>query len=162
MSDNYSNAIDMWSLGCLVHELLTGQIPFREIEYEADGLTEFDFGTGEVMELQTDMLAVTMFCDGKTEFPIDILKQSLVSETAIEFLKAILVAHPESRAAAKEALSSAWIVRGEELERNLSLDNLSINASKQDSEIAATGKNGVVGQSLPPPVTAEDSRPQPR
>lgn len=58
MSKNYSNAIDMWALGCLVHERLTGEIPFREIEHEAGGPTELDIATGEIMEPLTDIFAV--------------------------------------------------------------------------------------------------------
>lgn len=141
MSDNYSNAVDIWALGCLVHELLTGQIPFREIEYEADGTTEFDLGSEESIEPQTDMYAVKSFCDGKAEFPTDILRRSRVSETAIEFLKAVLVANPESRATAKGALGSAWIVREEELDVNISLNNMSINASQQSSRITTSADN---------------------
>lgn len=99
----------MWSLGCLVHELLTGQIPFWKVEYAAEGSTEFDVGTGEILEPPGDMRAVKMSCDGKTEFQIDIAKHCLVSETVSEFSKAVLVTSRESRAAPKEA---AWIVRG--------------------------------------------------
>lgn len=156
MTDNYSNAVDMWALGCLVHELLTGQIPFREIEYEADGTTEFDLGSGEFIEPQTDMFAVKSFCHGKSEFPTDILRQSLVSETAIEFLKTILVANPESRAAAKGALGSAWLAREDVPKSEISLANLSINVNKQDSRMATRPVDNNINLRSPPP------RPPPR
>ncbi|KAL0632584.1 hypothetical protein Q9L58_008515 [Maublancomyces gigas] len=158
MTYNYSNAVDMWALGCLVHELLTGQIPFREIEYEADGTTEFDHGSGELIVPQTDMFAVKSFCHGKSEFPTDILRQSLVSETAIEFLKTILVANPESRAAAKGALGSAWLVPEEVPERDKCLGNLSFNAGRQNSGMATGPVDSVIDQGLPRlPVGVESS-----
>lgn len=165
MSDNYSNAVDMWALGCLVHELLTGHIPFREVEYEEDGTTEFDLGSGEVLEPQTDMYAVNSFCDGKTELPTDVLRQCLVSETAIEFLKVILVADPGSRAAAKEALESIWLVREEEpekesfpeeeLENEISLNNHSFNTRRRDSLLSIPSADSVINQDFPRPRTPD-------
>lgn len=106
----------MWALGCVVHELLTGQIPFCEVDDDDDGedeMTGLDLGPMEVLGPQTDMDAVRSFCDGKTEFPTNVLKESGVSDDAIGFMKAILVANPESRAEAKGALDSPWFI-GEE------------------------------------------------
>lgn len=108
-SDNCSKSVDMWALGCAVHETLTGQIPFRKTEYEQNGITEFDFGTqvGD-MEMRTGIGTLKSFCDGETDFPSGLLTQSTVSEEASEIGKEFLVANPESRLAAKEALGSAW------------------------------------------------------
>lgn len=139
MRKNYSNAVDMWALGCVVHELLTGQILFREIEYEADGTTEFDFGSVEYMIPQTDIYGVKAFCDGKTEFPTDVLRRAGVSEVAIEFLNATFVADPESRAGAKEALGSAWL----EDEKG------GIDINHEDLEITVIEQSSGVGTSEP-------------
>lgn len=132
MNDNYSQAVDMWALGCVVHEILTGEIPFREVEYEPDGTTEFDFGS-EVgaMEPRTDIGTLKSFCDGKTDLPTDVLRRSLVSELAIAFVKELLVADPDSRAAAKKALASVWIVSEEEPRTNISIEDTRINKIKQ-------------------------------
>lgn len=115
-SDGYIAAVDMWSLGCLVHELLTGQIPFLKIQDKENGTSEVD-SEPDFIGQQTDLSKLYDFCNGEVEFPTDILRQCLVSDTAIEFLKAILVAIPESRATAKGALGNAWLVQEEEPER---------------------------------------------
>lgn len=129
MSDNYSQAVDMWALGCVVHELLTGEIPFREIEYEPDGTTEFDVGSE--MGSRTDIGTLKLFCDGKTDLPTDQLRRSLVSNVGIEFVKELLVADPESRAVAKAALASAWLVSEEETGTNIGIEDTRITISKQ-------------------------------
>lgn len=132
--DSYSKGVDMWALGCVVYELMTGQIPFREVEYEPDGITELDFGTEEFMEPRTDLDALKSFCDGKTEFATNILRQSRVSDAGIEFVKGILVANPDSRATAKEALGRAWLACENAPGINISRGNPGINTSKQKSK----------------------------
>lgn len=131
-SDNYSKAVDMWALGCLVHELLTGQLPFREIEYEPDWTIESGIGSNEFPEPQTDFNAMKSFCDGKTDLPTDLLKQSRVSEIAIRFLQLILVAKPESRQSAKDALESAWLICEDELGINISREDPRTNTNQGD------------------------------
>lgn len=32
----YSNGVDIWALGCIIHEMLTGEIPFVGIIEEQD------------------------------------------------------------------------------------------------------------------------------
>lgn len=142
MNDSYSQAVDMWALGCVVHEILTGEIPFREIEYEPDGTTEFDFGSEvEDMEPRTDIGTLKSFCDGKTDLPTDLLRRSLVSEVTIEFVKELLVANPDSRAAAKTALASVWIVSEEETGSNISIEDTKIDMIKPTFR-ATTGPTG--------------------
>lgn len=85
MSDGYTIAVDMWSLGCLVHELLTWQVPFLEIEDEEDGTSELD-SEPELIGPQTDLAKLISFCNGEVEFPTDILRQCLVSEKAESYL----------------------------------------------------------------------------
>lgn len=149
MRDSYSKAVDMWAFGCVVYELLTGQIPFREIEYEPDGTTEFEPGTEEFMEPRTDMDAVKSFCDGKTEFPTDILRKSQVSEAGIEFVKGILVANPDSRATAKVALGSAWLLCEEANRSKIPRGNRWFRTRTQNDN-AATSQGDRVGNSLLP------------
>lgn len=132
-TNDYSNAVDIWALGCLVHELLTGEIPFREIEYEEDGTTEFDLGSQEFVGQQTDSYALKSFCDGKTEFPTDIMTKCAVSEPAIEFLKTMLLADPGSRADAKAASGSAWLVQDEEYGRNINHYDPRVSANQQST-----------------------------
>lgn len=134
-TNDYSNAVDIWALGCLVHELLTSEIPFREIEDEdeEDGITEFDLGSQEFVGQQTDSYALKLFCDGKTKFPTDIMTKQGVSEVAIEFLKAMLLADPGSRADGKAALGYAWLVQDEEDGRSINHDDPRVYANQQST-----------------------------
>jgi len=84
-SSGYSNAVDMWSLGCVVYYVSARKIPFPR---------------------PSD---IRKFCQGALPFP----KESLyprISETGIEFIKRLLVPQPTQRASAKNALKDSWIM----------------------------------------------------
>lgn len=110
----YSNAVDIWALGCIVHEVLTKEIPFLEARYFDSGFSglTLDGEPEDGMMPETDLNAVKAFCDGTTEFPTERLRRSGVSGTAIEYVKILLVAEPRLRATGKEALQSAWVCSG--------------------------------------------------
>lgn len=108
----YSNAIDMWALGCVVHELLTMQVPFQEVQRFETMMTGLTLSDEDSLP-QTDLFALKSFCDSRTKLPTESLRQSGANDEAVEFLKSLLVANPISRAAAKEALESAWIRQGD-------------------------------------------------
>lgn len=112
MRNTYSNAVDLWALGCVVHELLTRVVPFVEVsctESMMSGLTlDSDFEIDQTP--QTDMKALSSFCDGTSELPCASLRQSCASETAIAFLKTVLIADPQSRVTAENALHCAWLM----------------------------------------------------
>lgn len=113
-SNVYSNAVDMWALGCIVHEVLTMEIPFMEARYLDSRFSGLDHD-GELEDEampETDMSAVKAFCEGLTEFPTECLRRSGVSCTAIEFVKTLLVAEPGKRVTGKEALQSEWVCSG--------------------------------------------------
>lgn len=108
MDTTYTKAVDIWSLGCLVHEVLTTEIPFLEmISADSTGIEQEDSGLQ-----RTDFTSFKSFCDGKTELPLDSLRRSGASDTAVQFLKTLLVADPKCRPPAKEALLSKWLPRG--------------------------------------------------
>lgn len=107
----YSKAVDIWALGCMVHELLTLETPFLLADNFDSGvaaLTLDDEWDDELMP-ETDMNALKSFCDGAAQFPTLSLVCAGVDEAAIEFVKMLLVANPEFRAAAKDALKSRWV-----------------------------------------------------
>lgn len=82
MTNAYTDAVDIWALGCIVHELLTAEIPFLEAEYlntVCSGLT-FDGEPGGVVSPQTDLSIFKAFCDGTIEFPIDSLPRCKVEK----------------------------------------------------------------------------------
>lgn len=76
----FSHALDLWSLGCLVHQLLTSQIPFLEC---SDGLSAIDSDFGTITAgPQTDMQAVFLYCSGGA-FPTDALRNAQATTEAI-------------------------------------------------------------------------------
>ncbi|XTI95272.1 WD40 repeat-like protein [Cenococcum geophilum] len=84
-SSGYSNAVDMWSLGCVVYYISARKVPFLRLS------------------------AIRKFCQGALPFP----KESLyprISETGIEFIKRLLVPQPTQRVSAKNALKDPWIM----------------------------------------------------
>lgn len=105
--EQFTNALDLWSLGCIVYELLTSQIPFLELDLEVDELSGLD---SSVMVNGIDMQLLYEYCQGKTDFPSEILLKSDVAEDGIEFVKSLLTANPSLRATASTALQNPWIL----------------------------------------------------
>lgn len=112
--EKYSFALDLWSLGCVVHELLTSQIPFVEIDNgcdETDDMTGLESGfTG--IDAEVDMESLCEYCRGEIDFPSDLLRASQVINEGIQFVKSLLVANPRDRATAASALQNPWLKRG--------------------------------------------------
>lgn len=109
----YTYAVDMWALGCVVHEILTAETPFLEptaaYGTACSGLeptTQSSYvGSATLAYLpQTDMDVLKGLCDEKIEFPIESLRRSETTDTGIEFVRSLLVANPQSRPSAKDVL----------------------------------------------------------
>lgn len=100
----------MWALGCVVHEILTLKIPFLE-PISASDRDWLDLQTAQPPP-QPDMDILSDFCSGRAKFPAGILRQSQVSECGISFVESLLVADPQSRLSAKDALQSPWLLEG--------------------------------------------------
>ena len=83
-SSEYTNAVDMWAVGCIAHEILTGSLPFPGIS-----------------ELQS-------YCNWR-EFPWGLMCQKNVSRKGMEIVGRMLALHPERRVTAKAALDSEWL-----------------------------------------------------
>ncbi|KAG0643260.1 kinase-like domain-containing protein [Tuber brumale] len=84
----YTNSVDIWSLGCVVYELFVGERLF-------------------VSEAQ-----VSRYYFGKLPFPEDKLKvlSPPIDDIGISFLKVMLVIQPEDRPTAASALGHPWLV----------------------------------------------------
>ena len=83
-TSEYTNAVDIWAIGCIAHELLTRFPPFK--------------GFGELMS----------YCY-RPEFPRKTMLSRNISQKGIEFVESTLAYPPERRIAAKEALDSEWL-----------------------------------------------------
>ena len=84
----YTNAVDIWSLGCVIYELLVG--------------THL-FASGK---------QVSSYYYGKFPFPEDKLKglSPPMDDAGISLLKSMLSIQPEDRPTAEDALGNAWLV----------------------------------------------------
>lgn len=104
--EEFTYALDIWSLGCLVHELLTSQTPFCEI---ADPGETWDESGFTVTGSQTDMGMLYQYCHGNSAFPTEVLRAAQVPQEGIDFVMGLLVADPRKRPEAVEAQLSPWL-----------------------------------------------------
>lgn len=88
-SGKYTNAVDLWALGCIVYRLITSNIPFPQ-------------GT-----------SLIRYCRGELLFPDDPLIKCGVTDSGSNFLRQLLAINPKERLSAAEALQHHWITSGE-------------------------------------------------
>ena len=79
----YTSAVDMWSLGCLVHWLLTGELPLSRRH-------------------------LMLYCMEKIPFPQESLNAHQSSQLASDFVSKLMQPHPQSRLTASDALKHEW------------------------------------------------------
>lgn len=106
----YTNEIDIWALGCIVHEMLTGEIPFLDNPQYFDSQLSLASEPDDAQMPQTDVIALKAFCDGSIAFPTDRMRRSGVSDAAEECVKSMLVVIPKFRVTAQDALQSEWLL----------------------------------------------------
>lgn len=78
----YTNAIDLWSVGCIVYRLASGVVPFPVWP------------------------SLYEYCKGEIEFPPLPLALSLIGAN---FVKHLLEPHPKNRPTAQGALGHIWM-----------------------------------------------------
>ncbi|KAH0603182.1 uncharacterized protein H6S33_008186 [Morchella sextelata] len=103
----FTTAVDMWSLGCLVHKILALETPFLTEEDETVP-SGFVINSGE-LEKCIDTHILSEFCCGRIDFPKNRLKASKAPESAIDFIQRLLVPDPNRRMTASEALQHRWL-----------------------------------------------------
>jgi len=84
-TSEYTNAVDLWSLGCVVHKALTNTTPF------------------------TSMRAFSAFCLQLIVFPSSKLYESGVSHAGVDLIARLMALDPALRPTAKEALELEWL-----------------------------------------------------
>lgn len=83
-SCEYTNAVDMWSLGCLASWLLTQQV-------------------------LVDVSKMYLFSRGRFPLPLDVLSSKAVSKPGLDFVANLLVYQPHLRMSALAAVRHEWL-----------------------------------------------------
>ena len=83
-TSEYTNAIDIWALGCITHEMLTQAVPFRCLR------------------------ELTQYCSCP-KLPRDTMLAKNISKSGIKFVERALAYPPERRITASEALELEWL-----------------------------------------------------
>ena len=87
-SSTYTNAVDLWALGCIMYQLYTHEVPFPP---------------------NSNLAPLKRYCMGKKPFPLDPLRKNNVTKLSAEFIMRLLEPRPSSRLTAQEALGTAWL-----------------------------------------------------
>ena len=106
-SQDYTSAVDMWSLGCVAHWLLTRITPFP------------------------NMRGLLRYCSGSASFPTDKLSSRVASAEAINFVTSIMATMPPKRLTAEKTLQHPWLASSED---DSTSEDESIQAAKWPSD----------------------------
>ena len=87
-SGEYTNAVDLWAVGCKTYRLVTGVVPFPPGR------------------------SLLRYCEDNSLFPYDALLDSGIKSSCSKFIKELLKTDPIQRLSASEALNHMWIIAG--------------------------------------------------
>jgi len=142
-TSNYTNSVDIWSLGCVIYELLTGAKLF--------------VSEGQVSRYYFD----------KWPFPENKLKglSPPIDDVGISLLKSMLVIQPEDRPTVASALSHGWLAdlkngnedsRGDLDEAAQSRDRNTVNRKRENKLAIHNGRKR--SRSENNPITQDNTR----
>ena len=87
-SAEYTNAVDLWAVGCITYRLVAGVVPFPAVR------------------------SLVKYCEDKSLFPFDPLFDSGIKSSGSKLIRELLVTDPKERLSASQALNHAWIISG--------------------------------------------------
>lgn len=96
-------SVDIWSLGAVMHEVLTSEIPFLEV------YTQYDDSIYGSIQPSINGALLSNYCAGRSLFPTGPLTKHSASADAVDFVKSLMIADPNRRTPAATALQSAWL-----------------------------------------------------
>lgn len=125
---SYTDAVDLWALGCMVYGMLASQMPFVApttlLDVETSGLAP------QIDQLhQVDPTQLYRYCSGDVPFPIEELIRAGADDHAIAFVAKLLRADPLSRLSAPAALQTPWLLQNP-VEGDTSLDDPNNNPNR--------------------------------
>jgi len=106
--EQYTSAVDMWSVGCLTHEVLCGQPPFSA--HSRRELVTKVCGYQGLLQCRRTGAANEVFTDSETEIAIkQVWERSDVPQKAQDLIAWLLHPSAEQRATATQALEHPWL-----------------------------------------------------
>ncbi|KAM7187093.1 hypothetical protein V8F33_011427 [Rhypophila sp. PSN 637] len=114
---SYTSAVDMWSLGAVVHKILTGNPPFQ-------GLSE-----------------VFKYISGQASFPMADLQKRDVSENGQDFVSKLMAESPKDRLTAARAAQHPWMTMHLDAPEDLTITSDAIS-KVQYSNVTITSASG--------------------
>lgn len=91
-SAQYTDAVDLWAVGCITYRLLTGMVPFPP--------------GGSLWR----------YCDDRSLFPTQPLLKNDITGSGSKFIRKLLMARAKERPSASQALNHSWITTVGEFE----------------------------------------------
>jgi serine/threonine protein kinase len=115
-TSEYNKAVDMWSLGCVLYKVATQVVPFP---------TPRD---------------LRKFCSGGP-FPEQPLLDRIAAE-GVEFVKGLLVPHPQNRLTAESALQTSWLSQRRRPSEDSTRIRAQLSSDTKEPEAGQTADNG--------------------
>lgn len=109
-TNQYTNHIDIWALGAIVHQMLTSEIPFLDTFKPQESDTDFGGSSSQssTVDSSVDYDLLIDYCRGLIPFPSESLTTNGAGKQAVDFVMSLMVANPSGRGSATNALKHEW------------------------------------------------------